>query len=42
MPQIRLAEAISSGKIFYRNTSDMCDSEEAIKQAKGYQIDTFV
>uniref|UniRef100_A0A804LC63 Phosphoprotein phosphatase inhibitors n=1 Tax=Zea mays TaxID=4577 RepID=A0A804LC63_MAIZE len=36
-----LAEAVSSGKIFDRNSWDMCDSEEAIKQGKGYQFDIF-
>ena len=37
-----LAEAVSSGKIFDRNSWDMCDSEEAIKQGKGYQSDIFL
>uniref|UniRef100_A0A804RI55 Phosphoprotein phosphatase inhibitors n=1 Tax=Zea mays TaxID=4577 RepID=A0A804RI55_MAIZE len=36
-----LAEAVSSGKIFDRNSWDTCDSEEAIKQGKGYQFDIF-
>jgi hypothetical protein len=37
-----LAEAVSSGKIFDRNSWDMCDSEEAIKHGKGYQFDIFL
>jgi len=30
-----LAEAVSSGKIFDRNSWESCDNEEAIKQGKG-------
>lgn len=37
-----LAEAVSSGKIFDRNSWDKCDSEEAIKQGKGYRFDIFL
>ena len=37
-----LAEAVSSGKIFDRSGWDRCDSEEDIKQGKGYQFDIFL
>ncbi|AQK53423.1 phosphoprotein phosphatase inhibitors [Zea mays] len=32
-----LAKAVSSGKIFDRNSWDTCDSEEAIKQGKAFE-----